>query len=253
MLRVRQRNDQAHGLISNANATRSTGVPPVLISLKHEEAFAPPKTKPLTPQLDRNPRSPANTCGASFLPDLPPCINTSVTFPYDLTYDEYLESLRALSRVADRNWSRTPMIVGLTGFALFFTRPADDLPAATASLILMAISAFTSLYPVHWSNTQSRKTWKSHYDGPRYSGSLTIADDSITWTTASSRSEFQWAAFKRSRETRHLILLERGPREFFAIAKRSFPTQDDLHAFRSLLSHKALTPSIGFPVIRREQ
>jgi hypothetical protein len=173
-----------------------------------------------------------------------------VTFPYELTYEEYVESLYAAARETGAA-SRVPTIVGLgffaTGFVILLSsdRNRGD---AVAPMLVMLLASFTALYPMHVAHASIQNAWRS-YQQWRPSYFVTITDAHIAWHSTLTRFEIAWEGFDRTTETRRLFLLGRPGGDLLALPKRAFPSTDQEKEFRSLLARRFPTKSKGFPVI----
>jgi hypothetical protein len=176
-----------------------------------------------------------------------------MTFEYELTYVEYVESLQAAARTRG-DWSRLPHVVGIStcavAFVLLVARPDGGGPVTP--VLLMGLSFFTAFYPTHWSHRQLKDRWAND-PRLRQPVRVTVNEDEISWSAPASRVQLKWYGIQDVSETRRLILLHRSPHDFIPIPKRAFASPDALNQFRGILSEKVPGRSKGFPVVRNRE
>jgi hypothetical protein len=170
-----------------------------------------------------------------------------MTFQYELTYEEYVEASRAKSRLAGSG-SHLLYLVGLSGFAIGFflliSRP--DAGGPIAPLLLMALSLFSVLYPLHHASRNLKAHW-AHNPSVRQSFTFSLGPDAITWTTPLSRNESNYTSFQRIIETRQFFLLQRGKHDLIPIPKRAVTSPESLTLLKKILFEKIPGPVVHHP------
>jgi magnesium-transporting ATPase (P-type) len=78
---------------------------------------------------------------------------------------------------------------------------------------------------------------------------IEITEAGLSQSTHASSTQYKWEAFVRQLETPNLFLLYLTEVTFLLLPKRAFPSQDEINAFRELVSGVVNPPERAFPVL----
>jgi hypothetical protein len=117
------------------------------------------------------------------------------------------------------------------------------LPHSIWLTILLYVSAIAS----HNHRTAMPRHWESRPDLHRHQ-TTEITAEGISFSDTLSHRNYQWPAFVKYEETRHLFLLFTSEKMALMIPKRAFPSEEQLAAMRNLMKLIPASQSAGFEI-----
>lgn len=171
-----------------------------------------------------------------------------MTLSFEITEQEYREAMTVIRRQKGGNWYKPLTYAGIIGGGI---GGAFSLGGGMHMLFLMSplllLSLFILVYP--WLNVHNAfdEGWKAYQS---WAGTVTweFTDEAAVFQCDGVLIRYEWRAFMRFAETRHLFLLYRAKDHPLLISKRARPDASGLEALRTFLQRKVPGRALGFPV-----